>query len=161
MQGIYVSRNHFAWSNDQYLVKKLCVQSDMFALKWFSTEISVQNAVFDKLLNAFVSLPLPPMSIPRPKGKSISVLATSSCKFILVFQNWARIITMQRYTQFVTGRYARCVYLVFVFTMLIHWKLYNIAENRYCSRNWQNGREYRIPCSQTCPNFSREIRVQT
>ena len=29
-------------------------------------------------------------------------------------------ITMQRYTQIVTGRYARCVYLVFVFTMLIH-----------------------------------------
>ena len=29
-------------------------------------------------------------------------------------------ITMQRYTQIVTGRYARSVYLVFVFTMLIH-----------------------------------------
>ena len=29
-------------------------------------------------------------------------------------------ITMQRYTQIVTGRYARCVNLVFVFTMLIH-----------------------------------------
>ena len=29
-------------------------------------------------------------------------------------------ITVQRYTQIVTGRYARCVYLLFVFTMLIH-----------------------------------------
>ena len=27
--------------------------------------------------------------------------------------------------------------------------------------NRQNEREYRIPCSQKCPNFSREIQVQT
>ena len=70
-------------------------------------------------------------------------------------------ITVQRYTQIVTGRYARCVYLLFVFTMLIHWKWYNIAENSYFSRNRQNGREYRLPCSQKCPNFSRGIQVQT
>ena len=70
-------------------------------------------------------------------------------------------ITVQRYTQIVTGRFARCVYLVFVFTMLIHWKWYNIAENSYFSRNRQNGREYRIPWSQKCPNFSRGIQVQT
>ena len=70
-------------------------------------------------------------------------------------------ITMQRYTQIVMRRYARCMYLVFVFTMLIHWKWYNIAENSYFGRNRQNGREYRIPCSQKCPNFSREIQVQT
>ena len=70
-------------------------------------------------------------------------------------------ITTQRYTQIVTGRYARCVYLVFVFTMLIQWKWNNIAENSYFSRNWQNGRAIRIQCSQKCPNPSREIQVQT
>ena len=70
-------------------------------------------------------------------------------------------ITTQRYNQIVTGRYDRCVYLVFVFTMLIHWKWNNTAENSYFSRNRQNGREIRIPCSQKCPNPSSKIQVQT
>ena len=69
--------------------------------------------------------------------------------------------TTQRYTQIVTGRYARCGYLMFVFTMSIHWKWNNIAENSYFSRNRQNGRDIRIPCSQKCPHPSREIQVQT
>ena len=37
----------------------------------------------------------------------------------------------------------------------------NIAENSYFSRNRQNGREISNPCSQKCPNPSREIQVQT
>ena len=75
-------------------------------------------------------------------------------------------ITTQRYTQIVTSRYSRRVYLVFVFTMLIHSDYYvnkwnNIAEKSYVSRIRQNGREIRIPCSQKCPNPSREIQIQT
>ena len=81
--------------------------------------------------------------------------------FSFFVNSYTQDITMQRYTQIVTGRYARCVYLVFVFTILIQWKWKNIAENSYFSRNWRNGREYRIPCSQKCPNFSREIQVHT
>ena len=71
------------------------------------------------------------------------------------------VITMQRYTEIVTGRYARFMYLVFVSTMLIHRKLSNIAENSYFSRNRQIEREISNPCSQKCPNPSREIQVQT
>ena len=70
------------------------------------------------------------------------------------------VITTQRYTQIVTGRYARCVYLVFVFTMLIYWEWNNIAENSYFNRNWQNGKEINNPCSQKCPNPSRKTQVQ-
>ena len=87
-----------------------------------------------------------------------------NCQFTLslvLLKSLQSIITTQRYTQIVTIRYARCVYLVFVFTMLIHLKWNNIVENSYFSRNRQNGREISNPCSQKCPNPSREIQVQT
>ena len=45
----------------------------------------------------------------------------------IIVDNPSNFITTQRYTQIVTGRYARCVYLVFVFTMIIH-KIATLAE---------------------------------
>ena len=70
-------------------------------------------------------------------------------------------ITTQRYTQIITDRYVRCVYLVFDFTMLLHWNWNNFAENSYFSRNRQNEKEISNACSQMCPNPSRKMQVQT
>ena len=60
-------------------------------------------------------------------------------------------ITPQRYTQMVKGSSARSVYLLFFFPMFL---------KRYFSKNKQNWRELRSPCSQNCPNFNREIKIQ-
>ena len=80
---------------------------------------------------------------------------------VLLFLKKKQTITPQNYPQIDKCRYARYVYLVFVFTMLLHWKWINNAENSYFRRNWQNGREISSPCSQKCPNSSRETQVQT
>ena len=40
-------------------------------------------------------------------------------------------ITPQRYTQVVTGNFARSDYLLFVFPLLIHWQCNHFAKKRY------------------------------
>ena len=94
--------------------------------------------------------------LPKCSGKCFGLLEHLKTRWSMVFQF---IITPQRYNQIVTGKYARCVYLVFVFLMLIHWECNKIAENSYFSRNRQNWKEISHPCSQKCPILCREIKV--
>ena len=132
-----------------------------------------KNIIFLRIRTSFQDLPnnvylffskIGKQNLPYEQKAGIMYMLSSFEKCWhnnLWLHSFSPLITVQRYTQIVTGRYARCVYLVFVFTMLILWKWDNIGENSYFSRNRQNRREYRIPCSQKCPNFSREIQVQT
>ena len=51
-------------------------------------------------------------------GRASLCVAPSITTYLSWF-HYNLYITTQMYTQIVTGRYARCVYLVFVFTMLL------------------------------------------
>ena len=69
--------------------------------------------------------------------------------------------TPQRYTQIVTGKFARSMYLLFVFPMWINVKRINIARNRYFSKTGKiEGYCATHPCSQKCPIFKRETEIQ-
>ena len=90
------------------------------------------------------------------------VIDTQNCFYssntynFLMFSKKTLHMTPQRYTQIVTCKLARSVYLLFVFHKLMHCKYNKIAKRRYYSKK-QIWRELGNPSSQKCPNFNREF----